>query len=123
MAVAPVTNVFNHMARFDDNTDPYRYWARYAGQDIFAETDARVAISPDRRAGEYQVPVLLIHGKDDYVVELQQSKRFRSGWGDRPGLTYVEMDGQDHYLTSTRARFTVLDESLKLMAAHHPARD
>lgn len=122
VAVAPVTNIYNHMGRFERSSEPYRYWARYAGSDVFDERETQVSITPELRAGEYAVPVMLIHGKADYTVEFQQSQRFRNRWGSRPGLTFVEMEGEDHYLTSTTARYTVLSESLRHLDAHHPAR-
>ena len=122
VSVAPVTDIFSHMSRYDRDTDGYRYWARYAGGDVFAAEEERTAISPSDRAGEYRVPVLLIHGKEDLVVRIDQSERFRYAWGSRPGLRFVELDGQDHYLRTSQARQTVLAESLALLAEHHPAR-
>lgn len=122
VAVAPVTNVFGHMGRYDTNTSGYRYWSRYVGGDTFDDADKRAAISPQSRAREYAMPVLLMHGRDDFVVEMLQSQRFVNAWGDRPGLRFVEMDGEDHFVTSTRSRHHVLSESLSLLAAHHPAR-
>jgi len=122
IAVAPVTNIFSHMGRFEPDTATYRYWSRYVGGDTFMSRDKKAEISPMERATEYDMPVLLIHGKDDLVVKLSQSRAFERNWGNGTGLTFVEMDGQDHYLTSTIARETVLRESLSLMARSHPAR-
>ncbi|MEO1787245.1 MAG: alpha/beta fold hydrolase [Pseudomonadota bacterium] len=123
IAVAPVTNIFQHMGRFEPDTWSHRYWARYAGGDVYAEDAAKRAISPMDRTSAFSMPVLLMHGKNDAVVLPRQSSRFASAWGRRPGLRFVEMDGQDHFLSSTKARYAVLRESLALLQSSHPARN
>lgn len=122
VAVAPVTNIVSHMARYSRGSAPYRYWARYAGQNVFSRDAEVQAISPEQRAGEFKVPVLLMHGKEDSVVGIEQSKRFSDAWGNRNGLKFIEMNGEDHYLSTEAARKMVLAESLAFLQRHHPAR-
>lgn len=122
VAVAPVTDVYKQMARFGRDTFGYNYFARYVGGDVFTAEAEKRDITPEDRAGEFRAPVLLMHGETDLVVRPQQSRNFERAWGNRPGLRYVKIDGQDHYLTSTVARTTVLRESLAHLAAHHPGR-
>ena len=77
---------------------------------------------PVVRTADYSIPVMLMHGKSDMVVEFSQSQNFAKAWGSRAGLTFVEMEGQDHYLRSTKARNTILSESLRFLDANHPDR-
>lgn len=122
IAVAPVTNIYEHMARFERDTATYRYWSRYVGGDVFASEDVKRDITPAQRVGDFSAPVLLMHGKDDLVVTIAQARRFKDEWGSRPGLTYIELEGQDHFLRTTQARYEVLRASLAHLAANHPAR-
>lgn len=120
IAVAPVTNIFEHMARYEYGTSAFNYWARYAGGDRFSDEAMRKDITPAARTNDYKTPVLIIHGKSDKVVEISQSEGFARAWGTRAGLTFVPLDGQDHYLRSTPGRQTVLSESLGFLEANHP---
>ena len=119
VAVAPLTDVFGHLARFNEGTSVHNYWMRYAGSSRRGDTEE---ISPSARANEIKADVLLIHGEDDTVVKINQSYRFKNNWGRRGGLEFIELEGQDHFLTTTLARQTVLRESLELFADHHPAQ-
>ena len=66
--------------------------------------------------------IIAIHGKSDRVVEFSQSQNFARAWGTRAGLTFVELEGQDHHLRCTKARNTILTESLRFLDANHPGR-
>lgn len=120
VAVAPVTDIFDHMARFDSDGEAYNYWSRYVGGGKFSTPELRKSVTPVLRANEFAVPVLLIHGKNDAVVEPSQSRNFAKAWGTRQGLTFIEMEGQDHYLRSAKARTDTLTESLRFLEENHP---
>ncbi|MEM9739977.1 MAG: alpha/beta fold hydrolase [Pseudomonadota bacterium] len=122
VAVAPVTDIVAHMGRFDRHRSSHAYWERYVGLNRFSDDSAKRQITPADRVGGFKAPVLLIHGKEDLVVTPSQSRMLERAWGNRPGLRYVKMEGQDHYLTSTQARTTVLKESLAHLSAYHPSR-
>lgn len=122
IAVAPVTDIFDHMARYSSGSSGHNYWARYAGGDKFSAPEVRKSITPVVRTGEYTMPVMLIHGKSDWVVEISQSENFAKAWGKRAGLTFVELEGQDHYLRSNKARTSILSETLPFLDANHPDR-
>lgn len=120
VAVAPVTDIFDHMARYDSDSSSYSYWSRYVGGNKFSAPEMRKSVSPVQRTNEYTVPVLLIHGRSDWVVEPSQSQNFVKAWGTRKGLTFVDMEGQDHYLRSAKARTDTLTHSLRFLEANHP---
>jgi pimeloyl-ACP methyl ester carboxylesterase len=122
IAVAPVTDIFAHMARYSSGSSGQNYWARYAGGDKFSAPEVRKSISPVWRTSEYSMPVLLIHGKADWVVEISQSRNFAKAWGKRAGLTFIELEGQDHYLRSSKARQEILTQSLSFLETNHPGR-
>lgn len=120
IAVAPVTNIFEHMANYDRGTAPHTYWARYTGGDRFSAEEMQKDITPASRTNEYKTPVLIMHGKNDWVVAIAQSEAFARAWGTRAGLKFVQLDGQDHHLRSTPGRQEVLAESLRFLEANHP---
>ena len=122
VAVAPVTDIFMLMAEYDRDTAPHNYWARYTGGDSFQAPETRKDITPAARTADYRGPVMLIHGKSDAVVEVSQSEAFVRAWGNRAGLTFVPLDGQDHHLRSTKGRHDVLSESLRFLDENHPGR-
>lgn len=122
VAVAPVTDIFAHMGRYDSDSASYNYWERYVGGNKFSTPEMRKGVSPVARTTEYSIPVMLIHGKSDMVVEFSQSQNFARAWGTRAGLTFVELEGQDHHLRSTKARNTILTESLRFLDENHPGR-
>jgi dipeptidyl aminopeptidase/acylaminoacyl peptidase len=69
------------------------------------------AISPANLAAQVQAPVLLIHGRDDTVVPIIQSRLMR----DRlqaagKQVRYVELDGDDHWLSEAATRTQMLRE-------------
>jgi dienelactone hydrolase len=122
VAVAPVTDIFAHMGRYGSDSASYKYWERYVGGNKFSTPEMRKSVSPVARTAEYSIPVMLMHGKSDMVVEFSQSQNFAKAWGARGGLTFVEMEGQDHHVRSTKARHTILSESLRFLDANHPGR-
>ncbi|MBH0113796.1 S9 family peptidase [Novosphingobium sp. YJ-S2-02] len=79
-------------------------------------------ISPRRFADRTDAPVLLIHGKDDTVVPLSQSKSMADALKDA-GKPYemVVLDGEDHWLSSAETRKHMLRESVRFVEKHNPA--
>ena len=76
--VYDLPDFMDHVARRDDSPgkEVHEFWTKRIGQ---PRTDAaRLAqASPRRRAGEVACPVLLIHGVDDAVVPVFQSRRMK----------------------------------------------
>ncbi len=89
------------------------YWERQYGGEEF-DWDALQAISPTHAAEAFQAPVLLIHGKKDTIVPIDQSKRMRKAL-KRAGkdVTLIELDGEDHWLSYRDSRV----ETLRALAA------
>ncbi|MGZ9099990.1 MAG: alpha/beta hydrolase family protein [Brevundimonas sp.] len=103
------------------DSDRYEYWVKSIG-DPRADRERIEAISPLRRASDWSVPVLLIHGDDDEVVPVRQSRdmdRALSRAGKDVRLVVLEGAGHDGWSTSQEA--TVLTEMESFLARHLPA--
>jgi dipeptidyl aminopeptidase/acylaminoacyl peptidase len=65
------------------------------------------------------VPVLLIHGTDDFNVPVGQSRHLKKELELRNrAVKLVELRGVDHYFNSTQARRVVLSESDAFLAKY-----
>ena len=84
------------------------YWRSLIG-DPRAERDKLEAISPVNSAEKFQAPVLLIHGRDDLVVPMSQSRAMESAL-KRAGkdVQMIELKGEDHWLSTSEARLATL---------------
>lgn len=81
--------------------------------------EALRAISPAQRADNVRIPILLMHGVDDSVVPIAQSRlmrdRLREAGRD---VRYVEMQGDDHWLSNAETRTQMLRELESFLAAN-----
>tara|TARA_B100000378_G_scaffold249336_2_gene222649 strand:- start:42526 stop:44517 length:1992 start_codon:yes stop_codon:yes gene_type:complete len=79
------------------------------------------AISPARLASRADAPVLLIHGRDDTVVEIAQSRKMADALKDagKPHRLVV-LDGEDHWLSRAETRKRMLAESVAFVIEHNP---
>ncbi|KCZ55367.1 hypothetical protein HY29_12590 [Hyphomonas beringensis] len=115
VAIAPVADIPLMMRRLRKETDrgssAIAYWTKFIGG-----KDGQVdmaSVSPVNSAGNFKAPVLLIHGKHDTVVDIEQShameKALRKAGKD---VTLIELDGEDHWLSQGETRI----ETLKAMS-------
>ena len=77
--------------------------------------------SPALLAAQADIPILLVHGKDDTVVPLQQS----TGMADAlkaAGKPYefVVLKGEDHWLSSGETRLAMLQAVTAFLEKHNP---
>jgi len=91
------------------------YWETRIGN-RFRDTGALNAVSPAKIAGQAGAPILLIHGKDDTVVPVYQSRQMRDALinAGKPH-EYVELDGEDHWLSSGETRIEMLSTSIEFI--------
>lgn len=83
----------------DDNSpdnEIYRFWTRRIG-DASTDREALERASPRRLAGEVRCPVMLVHGAEDGIVPVFQSRRMKEAL-ERAGkaVDYVEVRGAGH---------------------------
>ncbi len=104
------------------NNETVRYWNRFMGADGPGDRslDAR---SPSRLAARADAPILLIHGRDDTVVPIEQSRLMAQALrtAGKP-VEFIELDGEDHWLSRTDTRRRMLAETVRFLELHNPAR-
>jgi dipeptidyl aminopeptidase/acylaminoacyl peptidase len=96
------------------------YWRRSIGDRRDQGAHMR-AISPANLADRVQIPILLIHGTDDTVVPINQSRVMRDRL-QAAGKTvrYVELQGDDHWLSHAPTRVQMLRELDAFLAVNLP---
>jgi len=97
-----------------------RFWIRYMGADDLNDP-VLAKYSPALLAAQADIPILLVHGKDDTVVPLQQS----TGMADAlkaAGKPYefVVLKGEDHWLSSGETRLAMLQAVTAFLEKHNP---
>lgn len=97
-----------------------RYWNRFLGAERLGDRslDDR---SPARLADRADAPILLIHGRDDTVVPIVQSRLMESALrrAGKP-VEFVELSGEDHYLSREATRQRMLTETVRFLEANNP---
>ena len=94
------------------------FWERRIGS-RFRNADELNAVSPARQAALAGAPILLIHGKDDTVVPFYHSERMRDALAaaNKPH-EFVELDGEDHWLSMGNTRTDMLTHSIEFIDKH-----
>lgn len=102
------------------NSHAVRYWNRFMGAARLNDR-ALDALSPAMRADEVESPLLLIHGKDDTVVPIEQSRVMAAAMrkAGKP-VEMVELDGEDHWLSREETRQAMLRETVRFLEMHNP---
>ena len=103
------------------NNEAVRYWNRFMGAERLGDRslDER---SPARLANRADAPILLIHGRDDTVVPIEQSRLMAQALrrADK-SVEFVELEGEDHWLSRSDTRLKMLTETVKFLETHNPA--
>jgi dipeptidyl aminopeptidase/acylaminoacyl peptidase len=98
-------------------------WWRLSIGDPRADRAHLRAISPANLAANVRAPILLIHGVEDTVVPITQSRtmaeRLRNAGKN---VRFVELRGDDHWLSSAATRTQMLREIETFLAEHIGAR-
>ncbi|KCZ84672.1 peptidase S9 prolyl oligopeptidase active site domain-containing protein [Hyphomonas adhaerens MHS-3] len=127
-AIAPVSDLPEMLddIRIDNGLGSYsyeyEYWAASIG-DIDTERDELKAASPAWNADEFTAPVLLVHGHDDTVVKLEQSRRMKSALkAAGKTVNLIELPHSDHWMATSPARTATLKAVATFVEANNPAR-
>lgn len=121
-AIAPVTDLPDILRYYQLNTErssfTFEYWTASIG-DIDADAARLVATSPARNADKFNAPVLLVHGRDDTIVPLNQSRQMRSALRNAgKSVELVELPGGDHWMSTTEARRDTLQAVAAFVEEH-----
>ncbi|WP_296167451.1 S9 family peptidase [uncultured Brevundimonas sp.] len=99
-----------------------RYWNRFMGAEGIGDR-ALDALSPAKLAAQTDAPILLLHGRDDTVVPIQQSQIMARALrdADKPH-EMIELSGEDHWLSRGETRRRMLIETVRFLEQHNPPR-
>ena len=106
--------------RSGGTTAATRYVRAFMGVKSVLEGELN-AISPVKQAAKADAPILLIHGKDDTVVPIEESyamERALKSAGKRVEL--VVMPGEDHWLSSEATRLLMLRSAVDFIERNNP---
>jgi dipeptidyl aminopeptidase/acylaminoacyl peptidase len=97
-------------------SDSVRYWKDHIGLKTSPEVLSR---SPARAATNVRAAVLLLHGVNDSVVPIAQSREMASALKSLgKAHTLIELPGEDHWLSRSDSRTRVLTEMEAFLATH-----
>ena len=104
----------------DHDSATTRFWKTFMGADTNAHGLA--AISPVKLAGQADAPILLIHGKDDTTVPIDQSDAMEGALkaAGKP-VERLTLDHADHWLLEQDARVAMLKASVAFVEKYNPA--
>ncbi|WP_309646094.1 S9 family peptidase, partial [Phenylobacterium sp.] len=78
-------------------------------------------ISPAQHAAQIDIPILLIHGRDDTVVPFEQSRVMAEALtkAGKP-VELVSLPGEDHWLSRGDTRLQMLTATVAFLEKHNP---
>lgn len=122
VAIAGVSDVLlmlSETERYTGRDSMSSDWWRLSIGDRRADRDHLFSISPANRASDVRAPILLMHGADDTVVPLAQSRLMarRLAEAGREHQLIV-MEGDDHWLSTAPTRTRMLRELEVFLAQH-----
>ena len=89
------------------------WWRKSMGSDL----EHLRRVSPQHQASKVKIPVLLLHGREDSVVEVEQSRAMnRALLKAKVKVQFVELGGDDHWLSSASTRTQMLQEIETVLA-------
>lgn len=122
VAVAGVTDLPKFMVwvnlRQQGDSRARRFWGELIGA---SSGPGAAEISPARLAEKVEVPVLLIHGADDTVVPIEQSRMMERALksAGKPAQL-VTLPGEDHWLSNEPTRISMLNAAVGFVQKHNP---
>lgn len=99
-----------------------RYWDRFVGakdpgDPVFDQ------ISPIRFAAKASAPILLIHGRDDTVVPIEQSQKMADALKEaHKPVEFVILKSEDHWLSREETRQQMLQATVAFLEKNNPPR-
>jgi dienelactone hydrolase len=89
------------------------WWRKSMGSDM----DQLRKVSPLRHADQVRIPILLLHGREDSVVPIEQSRSMhRKLQFAKREVQFTELGGDDHWMSSASTRTQMLQELEKFLA-------
>jgi len=106
-----------YVGRDDRESDTFAYWRDHIGSPFDPNV---VGKSPARAAANVKAPILLLHGSNDTVVPIEQSRLMASALrAARREVEFIELTGEDHWMkTSSNSRIRTLTELESFLWKH-----
>lgn len=99
--------------------EPRADWLETSIGSMREDGPALIAASPARNANAIRAPVLLMHGTQDSVVGISQTRAMRDALAAAGNIpAYVELKGDDHWLSAAATRTRMLEELDGFLATH-----
>ncbi|HET9862277.1 MAG TPA: S9 family peptidase [Steroidobacteraceae bacterium] len=97
--------------------------AEWWGKSMGSDTKQLHRVSPLAQAAAARIPILIMHGTDDSVVPVEQSRDMQARLQrlDKQ-VKYVEIEGDDHWLSAASTRTQVLREIETFLAENLRAK-
>jgi dipeptidyl aminopeptidase/acylaminoacyl peptidase len=111
--ISDLPSLLDHLDKASDDGD---YWRAHIGNRLDKSV---VSASPSQNAAKVRAPVLLIHGVNDSVVPIQQSRAMDRALkqAGKPHQ-FIELAGEDHWLSRSENRIRTLKELERFLAQH-----
>lgn len=117
--VSDLLRMLDETVRVGDSTNSGAEWWRDSIGDRTADRAHLRSVSPAYRAADVRAPILLLHGPDDTVVEIAQSRIMRDRLQQAgKQVRYVELEGDDHWLSLAATRTQMLREMEVFLNQH-----
>ena len=117
--ISHLKHFLNFIADNHDNTDSavVHYWKKF-----FGDPKSYDDISPAKQAAKADCPILIIHGEDDTVVPIEQSREMERALksAGKP-VELITYKGQDHWETIESARIDMIKRVVSFIETHNPA--
>jgi dipeptidyl aminopeptidase/acylaminoacyl peptidase len=90
-------------------------------KELFGPPSQYRALSPRHNAEKADAPILLIHGRDDTVVDFDHSSKMADALDDAGKVVQLmPLDGEDHWLSLAETRLAMLRGSVAFVLEHNP---
>lgn len=111
---------FNTWVAKNEGLASQRYFLRFLGAESIKDPTL-AQVSPASHIDQVAIPVLLIHGKDDTVVPLEQSRIMADALkaAGKP-VEFVTLDSTDHWLTGGETRLAMLRATIAFLEKNNP---
>jgi len=121
-AIAPVTDPAFMLRTLRDaggaDSPSLAYWKEQLGTERISARLLR-GQSPVALADQIEAPVLLLHGDEDLVVDIEHSERMdRALRQADKSVSFVTLEGEDHWLSRTNTRMQLLRELEDFLGEH-----
>ena len=116
--ISDLKRLLQDVNAFDDRDR--RYWNRFIG--VSGPTDPQLLqLSPIKHVAAINVPVMLVHGRDDTVVRFDQSSDMYDAMRHaKKDVEMVTLKNEDHWLSRSETRLQMLQSSMAFLRAHNP---